>query len=188
MDPNSRAQRDPMSGAQQTSGQPGGPGTGGQWDNPTSRGQGQWENRQGKFVRNFFGAFPSCGPSRTGTSLVLALNYNESYFPLSVDDSGLSGGDTYAQQGRYDRGQDDSGQQQRSDNWGQGGAGVGATSDRYDTSGQYGGQQQFGSDQTSGGTDPTDDSLTGAGGGGKPSGTGKLMGTSLLGSWSCGVG
>jgi hypothetical protein len=86
---------------------------------------------------------------------------------------------------------DDSGQQ-RSDNLGQGAqaTGVGVTSDRYDdTSDQYGGRERFTSDQTSGYTDPTtgrtgyaerDDGLSGAGGGGKPSATSKLMGTSLL--------
>ena len=89
---------------------------------------------------------------------------------------------------------DDSGQQ-RSDNLGQGAqaTGVGGTFDRYDddTSGQYGGRESFTSDQTSGNTDPTigrtgyterDDGLSGAGGGGKPSATSKLKGTSFVGA------
>lgn len=72
---------------------------------------------------------------------------------------------------------------------------MGVTSDRYDTSGQYGGRENFTSDQT-GSTDPTigragyderDDGLSGAGGGGKPSATSKLKGTSLLAQW-CRVG
>jgi len=55
MNPGSRFERDPMSGAQQTSDESGGPGTGGQWDNPASTGQGKWENRQGKSARIFCG-------------------------------------------------------------------------------------------------------------------------------------
>lgn len=55
MDPGSRVERDPMSGAQQTSDESG---TGGQWDDPISRGQGKWETRQGKSLR--FANFPCC--------------------------------------------------------------------------------------------------------------------------------
>jgi len=108
-----------------------------------------------------------------------------------LDDTDLSGGDTYAQQGRYGAGgynRDDTGQQ-RSDNWTQGtaGPGAGTTSDRYDTAGQYSSSDRFASDQTSGGADPSmgsagqldrDDGPAG-GGGGKPSATSKVMGTSL---------
>jgi hypothetical protein len=52
MDPGSRVGRDPMSdpmsGAQPTSDEPG---TGGQFESPVSRGQGKWDQRQGKSVR-----------------------------------------------------------------------------------------------------------------------------------------
>lgn len=67
MNPGSRFERDPMSGAQQTSDDSGGPGTGGQWDNPASTGQGS------KSARIFCGVSLSflCRPfvhrsSRTG--------------------------------------------------------------------------------------------------------------------------
>jgi len=87
---------------------------------------------------------------------------------------------------------DDSGQP-RSEDWDQGTTGTtGATSERYDTSGQYGGQERSASDQTTGSADPTmgrtgyaehDDGPAGAGGGGRPSATTKIMGTSLLAQW-----
>ena len=63
MDPGGRVERDTTSGAQQTSDELG---TGGQWDNPASRGQGKWENRQGKSVR--FLCQLSLSSIRTGTA------------------------------------------------------------------------------------------------------------------------
>lgn len=90
---------------------------------------------------------------------------------------------------------DDSGQQ-RTEDWGQGITGTGATSERYDTSGQYGGQERFASDPTSGSADPTmgrtgygerDDDPAGAGGGGRPSATSKIMGTSARHCWRSGA-
>jgi hypothetical protein len=43
MDPGSRLERDPRSGAQQQTSDE--LGTGGRWDNPASRGQGQWQGK-----------------------------------------------------------------------------------------------------------------------------------------------
>jgi hypothetical protein len=81
--------------------------------------------------------------------------------------------------------------QRRTDDWGQGRAGAGTTWDPSSTD-QYRGSERT-SGQTRDYTDPTtgrtwqgdrDDDTTGTGGGGRPSVTSKVMGTSLL-VWSC---
>ena len=117
----------------------------------------------------------------------------------SLDYTDPSGG-SYGQQPRYqtgyaaaDTGGLDSGKQ-RSDDLGQGRAGAGTTWDPSNTSDQYGGSQRTASGQTGGYTDPAstgrtwqgdpDDDTAGYGGGGKPSVTSKVKGTSLL-VWGC---
>ncbi|KAI0000281.1 hypothetical protein BJV77DRAFT_380787 [Russula vinacea] len=76
----------------------------------------------------------------------------------------------------------DSGQQ-RSDDWGQGRTGAGVTWDPSSTSDQYRGSERTASGQTRDFTDPTTgrtwqgDRDDDTGGGGRPSVTGKVMGT-----------
>jgi len=85
-------------------------------------------------------------------------------------------GDQYAQQGR----------DQRPDDWGQGRAGAGRTSDPSTTSAQYGGSERTARGQTGGYSDPAtggnwqegrDDDETAGTGGGKPTVTSKVKGT-----------
>lgn len=74
--------------------------------------------------------------------------------------------------------------QQRSDDWGQGRTGAGVTWDPSSTSDQYRGSERTASGQTRDFTDPTTgrtwqgDRDDDTGGGGRPSVTGKVMGTS----------
>jgi hypothetical protein len=127
--------------------------------------------------------------------------------PLSIflGDPDIYRGEAYAQQARVGQpgystfGTGDTrleSDPQSSDNWDQGGTGVGTTgiqSDRYDTSGQYGGAERFATDQTTGrgdasrggATQDDDYPTSGSGGAGKPSMTSKVKGMSLLILWSC---
>ena len=96
--------------------------------------------------------------------------------------------DQYAsQQARYGQAGLGSTGQQR-DDWGQGRAGAGRTSEPSSTAAQYGGSERSGSGQTGGYPDTTggnwqgerdDDETTGTGGG-KPTVTSKVKGTSSV--------
>jgi hypothetical protein len=174
MDTGNRFERDPRSGTQQAQQARDETGvTSGQWSNPASS-QGQGEERQGKFMctaRNFFISL-----RRTGQ-----VNH------VFLDNTEWSG-DQYAQQARYGQAGHGLAGHQRSDDRGQGRTGAGRTSEPSSTSAQYGGSE---SDQT-GGQDPTtggnwqgerDDDETAGTGGGKPTVTSKVKGTSSL--WGC---
>jgi hypothetical protein len=175
MDTGSRFERDPRSGTQQAqqgyrddTGVP----SGGQWSNPASS-QGQGEERLGKLM---------CTARYFHCTVTGQVNH------VFLDNTELSG-DQYAQQARYGQAGYGSAGQQRSDDWGQGRADAGRTSDPSSTSAQYGGSERTARDQTGGYPDPTtggnwqgersDDETAGTGGG-RPTVTSKVKGTSSL--------
>jgi len=107
---------------------------------------------------------------------------------FSLDNTEGSG-DQYGQQARYGQAGYGSAGHQRSDDWGQGRAGAGRTSDPSSTSAQYGDSETTGRGQTGGYSDPSaggnwqgerEDDETAGTGGGRPSVTSKVKGTSLL--------
>jgi hypothetical protein len=167
METGNRFERDPRSGTQQgqqayrdDTGVPGG-----QRTNPASS-QGQGEERPGKFMWTAHYFFYFTAQSRDKLIIFFLDNTEWS-------------GDQYAQQGR----------DQRSDDWGQGRAGAGRTSDPSTTSAQYGGSERTARGQTGGYSDPAtggnwqegrDDDETAGTGGGKPTVTSKVKGTSSL--------
>ncbi|KAH9036981.1 hypothetical protein EDB85DRAFT_2288070 [Lactarius pseudohatsudake] len=157
MDP-SRTTREQRSGMRDDN-----TGTGGQWDNPMSKGsQGKWE-----LGRHFGG--PSTAAARTITGP--RLSGQRSPVPLltilSIDTTSGRGEDTYGQQqlgqSGYEYGSNVGG--------GQTGTGLGGTDtqsdQRYETSGQYGGSERATTGQTAGYTDPARN-VAGAGGGRRP--------------------
>jgi hypothetical protein len=117
---------------------------------------------------------------------VLAAPPRKKLTIIFLDNTELSG-DQYAQQARYGQADYSAAGQQRSDDLSQGRAGAGRTSDPSNISAQYGGSERSARGQTGGYSDPTTggnwqgdlDDDTAPTGGGKPTVTTKVKGSSL---------